>query len=319
MNPPPKPTNGPPPAPRPLRDDDRPALATLFEASEWRAEAESVREGRDGLRQPDDLQIRWGVEGDGLVGTARLLREAGEFSARLLVRPDAREKGVGRALWNTLLAEAHTQGATKLSASVRDDDPASLAFATRRGFAQIGHLFESVLDLETFDPRAFPTPEGVRVFSMADVSDDETNRRKLWRLNDWDIDAGRGACRDFERFQRDIFEGYWYRPEGQIVAAMGEAWVGLAAVGMTGEGKGYNMMTGVVPAFRGRGIATALKLATVEFARRAGAREIWTNNDSENAPMLAINRRLGYRPVPGWLRLEAPLNPTEPRPAPPRP
>jgi hypothetical protein len=27
---------------------------------------------------------------------------------------------------------------------------------------------------------------------------------------------------------------------------------------------------------------------------------IRTNNDSRNAPMLAINRKMGYQPEPGW-------------------
>jgi hypothetical protein len=38
-------------------------------------------------------------------------------------------------------------------------------------------------------------------------------------------------------------------------------------------------------------------------ARRLGAGTIRTNNDSLNAPMLAINRKLGYCPLPGYFRL----------------
>ncbi len=45
---------------------------------------------------------------------------------------------------------------------------------------------------------------------------------------------------------------------------------------------------------RGRGLAT---LAKIEPARRAaalGITRIVTSNDLENAPMLAVNRRLGF-------------------------
>ena len=80
--------------------------------------------------------------------------------------------------------------------------------------------------------------------------------------------------------------------------------VGLAAVGYFKETNSmYNMMTGVDPAYRGRRIALALKLLTIRLARQYAADYIRTNNDSDNAPMLAINRKLGYQPVPGlyWL------------------
>ncbi|MFZ0218291.1 MAG: GNAT family N-acetyltransferase, partial [Candidatus Dormiibacterota bacterium] len=48
---------------------------------------------------------------------------------------------------------------------------------------------------------------------------------------------------------------------------------------------------------RGRGIATAVKLETVGQAIELGVARIRTDNDEENAPMLAINRRLRYAPV----------------------
>ena len=43
----------------------------------------------------------------------------------------------------------------------------------------------------------------------------------------------------------------------------------------------------------------ALKLRGVEAAKRLGVRQMRAGNDSLNAPMLAINRKLGYVPVAG--------------------
>lgn len=99
---------------------------------------------------------------------------------------------------------------------------------------------------------------------------------------------------------RDVFEGYWFRAEGQIIAADGDRWIGMAAVGEISPGVLYNMTTNIYPEYRGRGIATALKLLTIRFARKQGALVIRTNNASTNAPMLAINRKLGYKPEPGY-------------------
>src|SRR5439155_22098517 len=96
---------------------------------------------------------------------------------------------------------------------------------------------------------------------------------------------------------------------GQILALDGDRMVGLAAIGQAADkpDAAFNAFTGVDPAYRGRGIATALKLLGVRHARRLGARYVWTDNDSTNAPMLAINRKLGYRPRPGQLRVERAL------------
>ena len=66
-------------------------------------------------------------------------------------------------------------------------------------------------------------------------------------------------------------------------------------------------ITGVLPAYRGRGIALALKLLAIRAARQDGVRYLRTNNDAENVPMLAVNCRLGYRPEPGYFRMRARL------------
>lgn len=62
------------------------------------------------------------------------------------------------------------------------------------------------------------------------------------------------------------------------------------------------MHTGVDREYRGRGIALALKLLTIRRSRALGATYLRTNNDSENAPILHINRKLGFQPIPGYYR-----------------
>ena len=52
-----------------------------------------------------------------------------------------------------------------------------------------------------------------------------------------------------------------------------------------------------------RQLAQALKLHTILLAQNEGMRYIRTNNESRNMPMLAINRKLGYKPEPGIYRL----------------
>jgi GNAT superfamily N-acetyltransferase len=76
--------------------------------------------------------------------------------------------------------------------------------------------------------------------------------------------------------------------------------VGLAAIGIyPADRHAYNAFTGVLRDYRGRGLAQALKLQTILLTKREGMRYIRTHNDSNNAPMLAIDRKPGYKPESG--------------------
>ena len=67
------------------------------------------------------------------------------------------------------------------------------------------------------------------------------------------------------------------------------------------EGKRLDTgLTGVVRSYRRRGIATALKLRTVEYAQANGAETIRTSNE-EDSPMIALNLKLGFEPEPAWV------------------
>lgn len=97
----------------------------------------------------------------------------------------------------------------------------------------------------------------------------------------------------------------------------------VAVDSATGEAAGYanliyaagstkvahHDMTAVRPAFRGRGLAVALKQATIAWAVRSGLDELRANNDEENAPMRGINARLGYQPLPDEISFAGPLAP----------
>jgi GNAT superfamily N-acetyltransferase len=68
-----------------------------------------------------------------------------------------------------------------------------------------------------------------------------------------------------------------------------------------------NAFTGVERAYRGRKVGLALKLLAIRYARACGASSMLTSNDSRNAPMLAINNKLGYKREPGIYNLERKL------------
>jgi RimJ/RimL family protein N-acetyltransferase len=237
----------------------------------------------------------------------------GRFWLWLTTEERWRGQGIGTALYEQALATAQEQGATSLASRVRDDDSASLAFAQRRGFVIERHLFESVVDLTAFDEVPFAgvvaavEASGIRFRTLADLGNTRDALRKLWELNYrvvLDDPASTGTFTSFEDFSTMVAGASWFDPHGQILALDGDAFVGLGAVGYFSQSRSAsNMITGVARAYRGRHIALALKLLGIRYARAKGALAIRTGNDSQNAPMLAINRKLGYRPEPGIYRL----------------
>ena len=68
-------------------------------------------------------------------------------------------------------------------------------------------------------------------------------------------------------------------------------------------------LTGVLRAYRRRGIATALKGRSIEFAQQLGAQTIETSNE-ENNPIADLNLMLGFRPKAAWISYRKEFNAT---------
>ena len=66
-------------------------------------------------------------------------------------------------------------------------------------------------------------------------------------------------------------------------------------------------MTGVKRAWRGRGIAGALKRAEIAWAKENGYTRLETQNEERNEPILRLNERHGYVVEPGAVTVRGPL------------
>ena len=69
----------------------------------------------------------------------------------------------------------------------------------------------------------------------------------------------------------------------------------------------WHDMTAVARDWRGRGLATALKRATIGWAIADGLELLEAGNDTDNLAMRAVNARLGYVPSPDSLTLRGAL------------
>ena len=311
---------------RPLDyDTDLPQVVALYNQSYTeQITPEMIREWQRNM-QPGGVRHRLCAvnEQGAIIGYGHVVRDPfmadGLYWLNVIVDPAQRQRGYGQQIYQTLIAYVREQGATHLRAEVRDDHPECLRFAEGCGFQIERHLFESTLDLTTFDESRFAgavervEASGIRFFTVADEGDTEAARRKLWEINvrtAHDVPGDSEVTRQpFEVFQHQVCGASWYRADGEILATDGEQVIGLSALGYFENASVPHMgcmMTGVDRAYRGRGIALALKLVAIRCARRYHAAFLHTSNDAENAPMLAVNRKLGYQPEPGAYRLLRP-------------
>jgi GNAT superfamily N-acetyltransferase len=253
-------------------------------------------------------------ENDTVAGYSGFVHEASapdrHFIVWVVVDPSFRCRGIGATLWDATLDSLQEQGAIRLKADVHDNDPIGLGFAERRGFTIHHHDFRSILDLATFDETpylpgmAVLKAQGIRFGSLADFPDTPESRRKLYDLNTPVDPNVVGNDLSYPEFEHFVFEAPWFRREGQLLAVDGDSWVGMAAVSLDPDNQtAYNAYTGVLPAYQGRKIGQALKILAIRYARQHGSTRIATDNNSLNAPILAINQKMGYQPQPGkyWL------------------
>jgi GNAT superfamily N-acetyltransferase len=214
--------------------------------------------------------------------------------AHALVVPDARRRGIGTALLVAVSSHARASGRVQLEGPIRAHDEESLRYFTRRGFEKVGGEEAVALDLAEADARVPEPPHGVRIVSRAEMPDVVEGMYAVAQEAEPDIPGG-VPVRPFDVWRATEIDRPSLAPEFTFVALAGDEVVGYAILDSLG-GELWHRLTAVKRAWRGRGIATALKLAQIEAARRSGLARLVTTNEERNTAMRSINQALGYRP-----------------------
>jgi RimJ/RimL family protein N-acetyltransferase len=113
----------------------------------------------------------------------------------------------------------------------------------------------------------------------------------------------------FDEWRRYWFENPGVREDRFWIAREGDAMVGLSVIGYPpARGVPWTFFTATSRNVRGRGLARALKYATLAQAIALGAERVRTSNDGENAPILHLNDEMGYRLVDPVIELHRELD-----------
>jgi GNAT superfamily N-acetyltransferase len=231
---------------------------------------------------------------------ARLASETGDTRLghlRGAVEPGERHNGCGAALLQAGLAFLAEMRVAVVQ--VASKDPTGERFLAANGFVRRRAMRCSQLDLQSarVEPRGHELPPGTSAVPVSALS--SRSVFELYSAATRDMPGDHAAeSVHLERWR----EGWLASPEldrdCSVVLCLEDRPVAVAFMLVDAERRsGANELTGTLPDYRGRGFASAAKAASLAQARRSGIKVVYASNDEENAPMLRINARLGYRPL----------------------
>ena len=257
--------------------------------------------GRDGVavRDPDGVLVAWAT-----VLALPTFRDAFRIDLEARVHPARRGQGLGRALlgWQVargreIHAERHPLSPAVLAVAAPTTMPSLGALLRRAGFVE--ERWYSVMERRLDELPVAPVVGGVQLVPFTWDRDEEVRRAHNASFTEHHGSAERDATT-----WRTHFTGQRaFRPDLSVVALEDGAVVGYALAYVyeadsqaRGHDEAHLGQIGVLPAERGRGVASAVITAVLRSAAAAGCRTAGLDVDSGNvtgAPR--VYERLGFR------------------------
>jgi mycothiol synthase len=236
------------------------------------------------------------------------------FALMLVVEVQARGQVIGTRLYARALERSQARQATRLYTPVRDDQPEAMKFAVNRGFQPSGHSVRMArLAVSEAQLAAFPDFEpplaaaNIRIASLAELGTDEQWLYGAYLVdNESSLDEPSSQSYQppsFEQWRSNVFGEPGVSPDCFWLALADGRPVGMTFLELCGNGIAATGFTGVIRAYRQRGIASALKVKATQWAKEQGLQHIYTGNALTNAPMLTINTKLGFQPLPANIEM----------------
>jgi len=285
---------------RPYQDADLDWLVPL--RYRWYPEVMPENEIRMALARPvPSGAVRVVVELDGIpVGYAAVIPptfDEGSDSVLILVEESSRGRGVGSRLFKAVEPHLGIRGLPgDRAVPERDGDP-SVEIAGHWGFRVLDRAVASRLFLgEPALPLA-RAGESVRVVDDVDLTAVVPDVDAI-------IDGSNTSPERAAGFivTHELLSDWWPGLVWVVVSVSSEPCALACACPHDGD-SWHVIYTGVLPGQRGRGLARLAKQHLHAEVARRGGREVWTENESGNAGILALNSSFGYSPFRTELRL----------------
>ena len=302
---------------RPSTPNDFARIVEIINSQEREPTTLESFQRSESMRPADMPHFRLVAENDDgvLVGTGAGFHApehpAGVYGARVRVDKPYRRQGVATQLYRQLEDWAVSQGARRIESTVREGEADAMHWIERMGWQKEHHLFESTLQLTDWEPPADllavlrkAEAGGVRFAHLPELVKGEDLFRRYYdfigvMMKDVPV-FGERPMIAFDLWHKYVTSDPTFDPNNVIIGVDGDAWVALCDLQIMESGGAYHGLTAVDRAYRGRGLSTAIKVYGLQYAKAKGVPYVRTNNHSANERMLAVNRKFGYTPAPGF-------------------
>jgi mycothiol synthase len=210
----------------------------------------------------------------------------GEVTGELVIHPDRRRHGLGRALTGELAVAADGR---VLRLWAHGDLPAAAALARTAGFERFRALWQMRRSLsEPLDQPALPAGRALRTFVPGQDEDEwlTLNGRAFAKHPE----QGGWTRHDLELRERES----WFDPAGFFIAERDGHMTGFHWTKMHDPTLGEVYVVGVDPGEQGSGLGRALTLAGLRYLRDRGAAQAMLYVDEDNVPAIRLYEGLGF-------------------------
>ena len=236
---------------------------------------------------------RFVAEADGeIVGWAPVVHRAdGAVSFWVGILPGLRRRGLGAALFSAVSPQL--DGVRSRTYAFGEG---GCRFLEARGYAVLGELRLATLDLAE-EPVVAAVP-GFDAAPLAGLLDRLPDVHRTYAAARADIPAAHEVSPlPYAEFAAEIDDELLDRDASTVVLEGADP-VAFSFVHVDREGgRADTDLTGTLSAYRGRGLARFAKTDSLRRLHALGIRTVVTANDDSNAPMLALNCSLGFRPA----------------------
>ena len=238
--------------------------------------------------------------------------ESGTFAFNFQIRSRYWGSDLPAALYDRVQSSLSEHAPKRLNIHVRETETDKIALLRMNGYEQAMRSPVAHLQVQEFNADEFAGvldkvgQTGVEIRQPPEGWPRREDWQRLVYELEWalmeDVPHYQDRVRPpFDQYVREELQHPNFLPRGYFLAFEEQEAIGMTY--LVKRGGKTNVLgvgiTGVLRGYRRRGIATALKVESVVFARNIGAEIIVADNEEDN-PMFLLNKKLGFEPESAW-------------------